>query len=224
MLPRGAMLGRLPLVAQRLGARGVAAEGVPGLQCSAKTNVGKLAGALSARLREGAKTTLDSVGPAATYTAIKSIMVAEDYCSQEAQGKVLAVRPEMVKLDPRTAPSGRETQTVAFRLHVALADPLPELDQELTYMSADTNPGLAARLLVRVVEDKGVVPLACMGDKSCGIALRAIMITEEFLGRNNKLGTKALAFHAKKDTFQQGSEERVRILFQCGLVPGSLYK
>ncbi|CAJ1354274.1 unnamed protein product [Effrenium voratum] len=45
--------------------------------------VGKLAGALSARLREGAKTTLDSVGPAATYTAIKSIMVAEDYCSQE---------------------------------------------------------------------------------------------------------------------------------------------
>ncbi|CAK9098592.1 unnamed protein product [Durusdinium trenchii] len=126
-----------------------------GLQCGAQTNAGKLAGAIVARIREKSRVSIDTVGPQAGYTALKSIMIAEEYAKQDFKDKVLVVRPEMVKLEPREAPSGRMTETNALRMHVAAADQFKEVQQELVYFSGDTNPGTAAGLLSRLVESKG---------------------------------------------------------------------
>ncbi|CAK9098596.1 unnamed protein product [Durusdinium trenchii] len=128
-----------------------------GLQCGAQTNAGKLAGAIVARIREKSRVSIDTVGPQAGYTALKSIMIAEEYAKQDFKDKVLVVRPEMVKLEPREAPSGRMTETNALRMHVAAADQFKEVQQELVYFSGDTNPGTAAGLLSRLVESKGML-------------------------------------------------------------------
>ncbi|CAK9098585.1 unnamed protein product [Durusdinium trenchii] len=111
-----------------------------GLQCGAQTNAGKLAGAIVARIREKSRVSIDTVGPQAGYTALKSIMIAEEYAKQDFKDKVLVVRPEMVKLEPREAPSGRMTETNApswqhfgLRMHVAAADQFKEVQQELVY-------------------------------------------------------------------------------------------
>ncbi|CAK8996724.1 unnamed protein product [Durusdinium trenchii] len=195
-----------------------------GLQCGAQTNAGKLAGAIVARIREKSRVSIDTVGPQAGYTALKSIMIAEEYAKQDFKDKVLVVRPEMVKLEPREAPSGRMTETNALRMHVAAADQFKEVQQELVYFSGDTNPGTAAGLLSRLVESKGTAPVACMGAAATSKVYKAFLITEDYLRRNKSLGDKVIAFHARKDTFKADAEDRTRLLLSCWLVPTTLYE
>ncbi|CAK8996720.1 unnamed protein product [Durusdinium trenchii] len=159
-----------------------------GLQCGAQTNAGKLAGAIVARIREKSRVSIDTVGPQAGYTALKSIMIAEEYAKQDFKDKVLVVRPEMVKLEPREAPSGRMTETNALRMHVAAADQFKEVQQELVYFSGDTNPGTAAGLLSRLVESKGTAPVAC-------VSLRASALAPQDAGSKNNLTTHFITLH-----------------------------
>ena len=193
------------------------------LQCGGGTNVGKLAGAIKMRILSDNLTQIEMIGPQAMYTAIKSIILAEEYANEDSSGKVMAVRPEMVQLKDRVAPSGRTTETAALRLNVATVERFKDVDHESIYFSGDTNPGVAAGLLCRLVESKGTAPVACMGAAATSKALKAFMITEDYLRRNSTLGDKVLAFQVQKDLFKEGGEDRTRLLFSCGLVPGTVY-
>mmetsp|Transcript_57173 Transcript_57173/g.127544 ORF Transcript_57173/g.127544 Transcript_57173/m.127544 type:complete len:229 (-) Transcript_57173:35-721(-) len=206
----------------RFGVRGLAEEArTESLQCSKSTNVGKLAGAISARVRAGGGCLVDGVGPAATYAAMKSINVAGDYIKQEMPGKVLAMHAQLAELPPRTAPSGRETATMMLRLQVAAVMPpqFEDPDPEPVYMSADTNPGVAAGLMSRIVESKGVLPVACMGAEPMSKAIKAIMITESYLQKNKTLNMNVLAFTVQKDWFKENQEDRSRFLLRAFLLP-----
>ncbi|OLQ14720.1 hypothetical protein AK812_SmicGene1041 [Symbiodinium microadriaticum] len=107
------------------------------LQASAGVNTGKLAGAITARLRSGSGCIVDGIGPSATYSALKAIKIAGDYVNEEFNGKVLAIHPVMAKLPERLAPSGRTSATMLQRLRVAAVMPVEDKEpQELVYISA----------------------------------------------------------------------------------------
>ncbi|CAE7868268.1 unnamed protein product, partial [Symbiodinium microadriaticum] len=113
------------------------------------------------------------IGPSATYSALKAIKIAGDYVNEEFNGKVLAIHPVMAKLPERLAPSGRTSATMLQRLRVAAVMPVEDKEpQELVYISADTNPGIAAGLMSRTLEAKGVLPVACMGAEPTSKAIK----------------------------------------------------
>eukprot|EP00435_Cladocopium_sp_Y103_P036631 s3203_g9.t1 len=182
-------------------------EATVSLQCAGKTNAGKLAGAISQRIRSENLVQIEMIGPEAVYTAIKSVIIAGEYAKQEIEDKVLAVRQELVQLKDRVAPSGRTTDSTALRMHVAAVEKFKEIDHETTYISGDTNPGVAAGLLCRLVETKGMAPVACMGTAATSKTLKAFMITEDYLRRNETLGDNVLAFQVQKDWFKERGED-----------------
>lgn len=192
------------------------------LQASAGVNTGKLAGAITARLRSGSGCIVDGIGPSATYSALKAIKIAGDYVNEEFNGKVLAIHPVMAKLPERLAPSGRTSATMLQRLRVAAVMPVEDKEpQELVYISADTNPGIAAGLMSRTLEAKGVLPVACMGAEPTSKAIKAIMITEDYMRKNGTLNAQVLTFTVTKDWFKEGTEDRSRLLLRCSPLPAS---
>ncbi|CAE7381863.1 unnamed protein product [Symbiodinium sp. CCMP2592] len=60
-----------------------------------------------------------------------------------------------------------------------------------------------------------------MGAEPTSKAIKAIMITEDYMRKNGTLDEQVLAFTVMKDWFKEGTEDRSRLLLRCRLLPAS---
>eukprot|EP00931_Biecheleriopsis_adriatica_P051259 TRINITY_DN29709_c0_g1_i1.p1 TRINITY_DN29709_c0_g1~~TRINITY_DN29709_c0_g1_i1.p1 ORF type:complete len:262 (+),score=47.66 TRINITY_DN29709_c0_g1_i1:56-841(+) len=190
------------------------------LVCAKDTNVGKFAGAIAARIREKESCAIDCVGPMPVYKALKAMTLASGYLTEERKdGKILCVYAEQAKMSNAAPPeSGRNPATIVTRLHVSPVVPPPKEDEpELILIGADTNAGLAAGLIAKVFDNKGVAAVAGMGAASMSKAVKAVAVTQSYLRKNDRLpDKKVLAAAVRTEFFKEGEEDLKCQPFQIG--------
>mmetsp|Transcript_130135 Transcript_130135/g.417596 ORF Transcript_130135/g.417596 Transcript_130135/m.417596 type:complete len:292 (+) Transcript_130135:58-933(+) len=195
------------------------AKGAEPLICGKQTNVGIFAGAISKRVAAQGWCVIDAVGPEAGYNALKSVCIAGTYMSDFLGERHLVVTPEKAWLHQRTAPSGGFSETAMLRFHVwPLAVPTCKdgADPEM-WFSSSTNPGNAAGLMRRAVQDRGWASAASMGVQSAEKAIKTIMIAQTYLAEY--LEGRSLGATFRLERFQDEAEEKVRIVLSCSPVP-----
>jgi len=181
------------------------------LMASAKSNVGKLAGAIAAQIRTHGVAVVSAVGPQASYMVLKATIIADKYLQDTLSGKRLAVVP---KKNDITGEEAGGTDTVGLHLHIR---PLPEVEpavQPDIFSSGNTNVGLMAGLMSNMLKKADVVTLGGMGANAVSSALKATIIAQGFMA--DTLGeTSVLAIVPRMNEFDEGGEKRSRMLLAC---------
>eukprot|EP00930_Biecheleria_cincta_P049177 TRINITY_DN3441_c0_g1_i1.p1 TRINITY_DN3441_c0_g1~~TRINITY_DN3441_c0_g1_i1.p1 ORF type:complete len:250 (-),score=27.41 TRINITY_DN3441_c0_g1_i1:136-885(-) len=181
-------------------------------------NIGKLAGALANRIRETGTCSIDCIGPLPIYSAVKAVNIASGYLEESLPGQRLCVHHEWVTQPSREAPSGRETKLLRFNVR-PVTPPATKDEPELILVSAETNTGLAAGLISRVIEKSGVAALGGMGSHSITNAVKAVAIAQSYLEKREALGDKVIAAIVRTEKFKESDEDRTRIVLSCILIP-----
>eukprot|EP00928_Gymnodinium_smaydae_P092136 TRINITY_DN75941_c0_g1_i1.p1 TRINITY_DN75941_c0_g1~~TRINITY_DN75941_c0_g1_i1.p1 ORF type:complete len:286 (+),score=64.21 TRINITY_DN75941_c0_g1_i1:80-859(+) len=239
-------LGRLTVSGVASGVRSAAAASAPAaaaaapkkgtpLLSSAKVNVGKLAGAVSERVRTEGQCYIQAVGPDPCHNALKAVIIAGTYLESAAAGAdvELAVTPEKSFLEGRVAPSGRTTDTAFLNLLVRQLPAAPAASAAGDAASAagaseapkdvvvgsDTNVGKAAGLVATRMQENGAVTIGCMGAASSAKALKAVIVAQkylaDYLGEDN-----VLAASVRTEKFRtQGGEDMKRLVLSCRRAP-----
>lgn len=174
-------------------------------------NVGKLAGAIAARVRTEGVAPICAVGPEASYAAVKAIVLADKYLQETLQGKVLGIVLERVEV--------RDEETKVLDKVVVVLNVLPMAaitlkDEPEVYSSGNTNVGLMAGLMKGIIDKSGVVTVGGMGPKAVSSFLKAAVICQGYMA-DNDASNKQLALVPKMQEFQDGSEKKVRMLLGC---------
>lgn len=179
------------------------------LVASAKGNSGRLAGAVASSIRLHGAVELIAVGPGATQTAVKAILLANKYLEDTLDGKTLAIIP-----GKRDVTDG-DYATVAMELKVR---PIPQVEgmssvsQEPNFFCAgNTNVGTMAGLLATLVK-KGQVPtIGLMGPAALSSGLKSSILLGEFV--SDFLGSShEIAVVPRRDEFVEQDETRFRIV------------
>eukprot|EP00933_Yihiella_yeosuensis_P004585 TRINITY_DN108956_c0_g1_i1.p1 TRINITY_DN108956_c0_g1~~TRINITY_DN108956_c0_g1_i1.p1 ORF type:complete len:259 (-),score=62.33 TRINITY_DN108956_c0_g1_i1:40-816(-) len=185
---------------------------------TSEANVGKLAGAVAARIRHTGWCNVDCVGAKPSYSALKAIKIATGYLAAEGgfAGKTLAIHPIKDILAAKEAPSGRQTRTALMRFHVRpMSTPIKEEEPELILIGTDTNAGLAAALVSKVLETKGAAVLTGMGHQAMSQAVKTILVAQTYMLKSGTLDDKVVFGAVRTETFKEGDEDRVRMVLSC---------
>jgi len=86
-------------------------DGTQELKVSKQSNPGTVAGAIAARVREGQRVVLSSIGPRSVAKAICSIAIARQYLSED--GVDISFRPSFLNIE---FPDGRRSSCLQFQL------------------------------------------------------------------------------------------------------------
>lgn len=186
------------------------ATGSKPLNCKAQINVGRLAGAVAARVREEHVCEVDTVGPEALHKALKAVVMASRYLGDDLPGKRLAVIAERRELPA----NGNLPATVLFKLRVAPLPDLPPSDEPDLYVGRDANPGLIASPLSKKLKNKEVVTISGMGALAMSKAFKAIGVAGVYLSDVLDKG-EFIAAMPREQTIKLWDEERVRMLLIC---------
>lgn len=90
---------------------GIADDGSQELKVSKQSNPGTVAGAIAARVREGQRVVLSSIGPRSVSKAISSIAIARQYLSED--GVDISFRPSFLNIEFE---DGRRSSCLQFQL------------------------------------------------------------------------------------------------------------
>jgi len=90
---------------------GFAEDGSQELKVSKQSNPGTVAGAIAARVREGQRVVLSSIGPRSVSKAISSIAIARQYLSED--GVDISFRPSFLNIEFE---DGRRSSCLQFQL------------------------------------------------------------------------------------------------------------
>lgn len=174
------------------------------------SNIGKLAGAIAAQMREHKLATISAVGPEASYNAVKATVISTKYLAETLKGDRLAIIPE--KMDIANNEDG--PATVGLTLHVRQVPPVQCADEPEIFCAGNTNVGLMAGLMVNRFQNDSVVTVGGMGAKATSSALKATMIAQGYM--QEALGdTHALGLLPSMNEFEEHNEQRVRMLLGC---------
>eukprot|EP00747_Dinoflagellata_sp_TGD_P181187 gnl/TRDRNA2_/TRDRNA2_34822_c0_seq1.p1 gnl/TRDRNA2_/TRDRNA2_34822_c0~~gnl/TRDRNA2_/TRDRNA2_34822_c0_seq1.p1 ORF type:complete len:275 (-),score=39.45 gnl/TRDRNA2_/TRDRNA2_34822_c0_seq1:46-783(-) len=184
----------------------------PVLVATQKSNVGKLAGAIASQIRSENLTAISAMGPEASYAALKAVVIAASYIEDTHAGKTLAVVP--VKETVVQA----DVESVALKLHLRPWPDIPVPEAPEILVSVDTNPGLMAGLMVKILEATEVATIGGMGAISMSKSLKATLLAQKYM--QSSLGKdQVLAVVPRLQKFEQHGEDRVRMLLSCIRVP-----
>jgi len=86
-------------------------DGTQELKVSSKSNPGTVAGAIAARVREGQRVVLSSIGPISVSKAISSIAIARQYLAED--GVDISFRPSFLNIEFE---DGRRSSCLQFQL------------------------------------------------------------------------------------------------------------
>lgn len=184
------------------------------LMATRTSNIGKLAGAIAAQIRQQGASTLTMVGPQASYNAVKAAVLATGYLEDTLDGQSLALIPAKFDID-----SAESQATVGLQLDVrTVAGIVPGTQPEI-FSAGSTNVGLMAGLMVnRFKEGATVVTVGGMGAHAVSSALKATMIAQRYM--KDDLGEDyTLALVPKYNEFEEQSETKVRLLLACSKIP-----
>jgi len=144
------------------------------------SNVGGLAGAIAAQVRQSGAAKVGTVGPHAWCNALKAVVIAAKYMEADMSGKSLAVVP--VKHEIAGEEAHKLTETVGLFLHVR---PLPEVPkppaQPEIFSAGSTYVGLMAGLMAKVLRTAEVVTVGGMGATAVSSALEATIIAQGYM-------------------------------------------
>eukprot|EP00928_Gymnodinium_smaydae_P024497 TRINITY_DN19805_c0_g1_i2.p1 TRINITY_DN19805_c0_g1~~TRINITY_DN19805_c0_g1_i2.p1 ORF type:complete len:287 (-),score=68.29 TRINITY_DN19805_c0_g1_i2:24-842(-) len=210
---------RLPLRSGVRGFCGANAGQRKPLVATRTSNVGKLAGALAAQLREPRGGTgtgaghpaISAVGPTAAYMALKAVIIAEGYVQDLFAGQCLAVVPSK----QAAVKTAHMPDANGILLTVRLVPQRPNLPEEPELYSAqDTNVGQMAGIMAGVLGKQEMVTVGSMGDKAVSNSLKATIITQKYVAES--LGDRGcLALIPRFSSFEERGEERMRMLLSC---------
>eukprot|EP00927_Polykrikos_kofoidii_P033966 TRINITY_DN28802_c0_g1_i1.p1 TRINITY_DN28802_c0_g1~~TRINITY_DN28802_c0_g1_i1.p1 ORF type:complete len:226 (-),score=28.05 TRINITY_DN28802_c0_g1_i1:34-711(-) len=201
------------------------------LVAASEINVGRLAGAIKARIRNESVCKLEAIGPMATHKALKSVVMANDYLRDNPKelGQCLALAP--VKAPMPAQDGNPESFKVSLTTWL-----MSELDQEEDVMPdffvpKDANPGIVAGDMTKLFGKRGrygVVTMSAMGALATSKALKAVIIARIYMAPNpaetnvapsNRVSLEddeTLAVVVRTDKVRVGGgEERVRMLLSC---------
>lgn len=178
--------------------------------CAANINVGKLAGSILHRVRQGDVCELDAIGPNAQHKALKSLVMANRYLQLEMAGNYLAFRLERVARPAIGA--APETSLLRFRMEL-LPGLLPPARPPDLLVARDTNPGLMAGDLMKVFHTKRVVTVVGMGPVAMSRAFKTLLIAQVFL--NGSGDGDVLLAAPQSEQVRVGGEERARFMLIC---------
>mmetsp|Transcript_108418 Transcript_108418/g.209893 ORF Transcript_108418/g.209893 Transcript_108418/m.209893 type:complete len:243 (+) Transcript_108418:41-769(+) len=188
----------------------------PPLIAAHNSNVGKLAGALAGRIRAEDAADVSVIGPAATYAAVKAIMIAGQYLQDNQPGVCLGFSPAKQALSVHGGTSG-EKETVGLLLHTrAVADPGTQ-NEPPVFAAGDTNVGNMASLMKTPLGMGNSITIGCMGARAVSSALKATIIATKYM-EGDLMQHETLVLVPRYETFKVDSvdsEERVRILLTC---------
>uniref|UniRef100_A0A7S3T8Q8 Uncharacterized protein n=1 Tax=Strombidinopsis acuminata TaxID=141414 RepID=A0A7S3T8Q8_9SPIT len=195
--------------AGRFGSRQLAAANDLPLLCAATTNVGKLAGALAARMQDNGHAVIEAAGPAAMSQGVKAIIMAKGFVQERGDrpGETLAVVPEKRR--------NEEGRTFALQVYWA-----PAVDKSKGVMlkcSALTdNLGLAKAVMMKL-RDAPQTQISCMGSVSLSTVLKASLIARKLMVERNLLGRSdflALVPRTEK-LMNEDKEEATHMILTC---------
>mmetsp|Transcript_67653 Transcript_67653/g.174303 ORF Transcript_67653/g.174303 Transcript_67653/m.174303 type:complete len:227 (-) Transcript_67653:105-785(-) len=194
--------------AGRFGSRQLAAANDLPLLCAATTNVGKLAGALAARMQDNGHAVIEAAGPAAMSQGVKAIIMAKGFVQERGDrpGETLAVVPEK-----RRNEEGR-----TFALQVYWAPAVDKSKGEMLKCGSDTNVGRLAHAIRAVLEQAPQAQIGCMGSGALNSALKAIMLARTTMVKRGALGkSDMLALVPRMEKFTDQDMEKHRVILTC---------
>eukprot|EP00929_Paragymnodinium_shiwhaense_P097959 TRINITY_DN59519_c0_g1_i1.p1 TRINITY_DN59519_c0_g1~~TRINITY_DN59519_c0_g1_i1.p1 ORF type:complete len:298 (+),score=35.76 TRINITY_DN59519_c0_g1_i1:198-1091(+) len=214
-------------------------EDVRPLYASANINVGRLAGAIAAKIRQDGSCHLEACGPNAGHKGLKAIMMANKYLETDFPGKTLAIHVGKV-----TKPaSGNMPETAMSRLSLwpvarssepgvgQLRRDQPGSDKPDIIAGKDVNPGLLAGDLVNLLlrrrknqPDDATVTIGGMGAVATSMSLKCLVLARVYLAEQNSnqslgIDEQVLAATATMQAVPSvQEEERMRVLWTCRLL------
>eukprot|EP00929_Paragymnodinium_shiwhaense_P021505 TRINITY_DN1400_c3_g1_i1.p1 TRINITY_DN1400_c3_g1~~TRINITY_DN1400_c3_g1_i1.p1 ORF type:complete len:262 (-),score=51.41 TRINITY_DN1400_c3_g1_i1:230-1015(-) len=179
------------------------------------SNVGKLAGAVAQRIRNGGQPLqISAVGPDANYMALKAMIIANTYIQENRPGKNFAVVP--IKQDPGAVkvPGDFATPTVGILLDLCEVPEVEVPNNPQLNSAHNSNTGLLAGLMAGILNKEDTVTVAAMGAQACSNVLKATMICQGYLAES--LGSNGrLALVPRINKFEEHGEERSRVFLTC---------
>mmetsp|Transcript_67132 Transcript_67132/g.174813 ORF Transcript_67132/g.174813 Transcript_67132/m.174813 type:complete len:203 (-) Transcript_67132:12-620(-) len=180
------------------------------LMCPAGSNVGRLAGAVAARIRQGAACEIEAVGPEAQHKAVKAVGMASRYLQDDNAGSRLVFVPRRASL---AAGRGGQPETVMLRLQCHLLAGLESTDSRDVIVGGDTNPGLAAKTVQEVLAQRSVATIGGMGPMAMSRALKTLVVANVYMRKSLRPGEAILAAPSVEDAGPDG--DRIRFLLTC---------
>merc|ERR1712032_42399 len=83
------------------------------------------------------------------------------------------------------------------------------------FVARDTNVGLMAGLLQKVITEKGVAMVGGMGAQATNNVMKALLITCEYMRDALDEHAETIVGVPQNETFMSRDEERVRVVFAC---------
>merc|ERR1712032_709921 len=83
------------------------------------------------------------------------------------------------------------------------------------FVARDTNVGLMAGLLQKVIVEKGVAMIGGMGAQATSNVMKALLITCEYMREALDERAETIVAVPQNETFMSRDEQRVRVVFAC---------
>eukprot|EP00933_Yihiella_yeosuensis_P049756 TRINITY_DN4704_c0_g1_i1.p1 TRINITY_DN4704_c0_g1~~TRINITY_DN4704_c0_g1_i1.p1 ORF type:complete len:263 (+),score=31.02 TRINITY_DN4704_c0_g1_i1:62-790(+) len=188
---------------------------------TSQVNVGRLAGAMTGRIRSGDPCIVDAIGPEACNKVVRSFMLASEYIQDTHKGKQLAFELQRVIAPAR----GSNPETVKLRFHSTLVDQFPLPDRPDLVTARDTNPGVLAGELQNLLlqrGDSGIVVIGGLGARAISMCLKTMQMAHKYMQKHLKQDEALLAVCSSQQIPVKDSEEtRWRFVLSCARGPAA---
>jgi len=192
-----------------------AASDLPPLVATSTSNIGKLAGAITFRIREReGVSTISAIGPLSSYNALKAVVIANKYLHEGGEtGQSLSVMPSK---GPTSVAKAGFPETVGLLLRVcSVRDPGEAMQPEI-FAKATTNVGRMAALVVRSLQRGVPVTAGAIGPQACSSVLKASIIAQRYMQDSpGQAGAGAIVLVPRMDHYKEMGETCTRMLFIC---------
>lgn len=183
------------------------------LSSTKSINIGRLAGAIAARLRQDEGCEINAVGPDSHHCAVKAIVMAQEWFDRDGEfpGTRFAIHASSVALPAvgGLAPS----KLCQLRLQpVARACPA-EHDVPDLFVGGDGNPGLLAGDLTARLRSSPSVEMSSMGPSATSRALKALILANKYVktsGEGREEQVVLALVRAELIDLRQGTRTRFR--------------
>lgn len=203
-------IGALPLARRRAATAAEAGDAVEPehLTVAAKTNTGKLAGAIAEQVRKKQSSSIIGAGPDACHNALKAMTIATNYLQDAFPGQVLGTLP---KKQVRLEPGGREMHYLV--LNVQLFPGMECPDQANIHLTKDANVGVLAAELVAELKRRDVVMVAGLGPYCALNMVKATIVAVSYLENDGYGGQIVVA--PMMQPGRDWDENRTRMVYAC---------
>lgn len=193
------------------------------LVSTATVNVGKLAGAVAARIRKGESCMVDAAGgPEASFNAVKCLKLASEYIQDSHPRMQVAFELQKVTI----AADEDLPDAEAMRFHTILVKQRSMPKRSDIASSKNMDPRKTATDLSKILQDRptGAAAVSIIGPDAMSMALETVLLANTYLLNDLKEGQALLAVASSHELEKRDGSKKRQWWLNCVRGPKAIAK